>query len=155
MANVALGGRGERTRVDVMLGGAVAAGLTFAFLAYPLTLVALGVPKVFKPQVGAGDVAVGVLAHLCCGALGGAIGVLYSPPRLARRATAIAAVLGTLLALIAVAGALGPVGGPVAVASALSDDRPSAGALLVACLSCLALGAGAVAAADRWARRSG
>jgi hypothetical protein len=153
MASVALGGRRDRTTLDVMLVGAVCAGLTIAFLGYPLALVALGVPKEFKPAVQGGDVAAGLLAHLCCAALGGAIGLLYAPPRLTRRATAIAAVLGTLLALIAAASALGPVGGPVAVASALSDARD--GALLVACLSCLVLGAGAVAAADRWAQRSG
>jgi hypothetical protein len=153
MASVALGGRGERTGLEAVLVGTAAVCVTVAFLAYPLALVALGVPRVFRPGVGAADVAAGGLAHLCCAALGGAIGVLYAPPRLTRRATAIAAVVGTLLALIAVASVLGPVGGPVAVAEALSDGRD--GTLLVACLSCLVLAAGAVAAADRWARRSG
>jgi hypothetical protein len=159
MASVALGGRSERTGLEVMFVGAVSAGVTIVFLAYPLALVALGVPKVFSPPVQGDDIAAGVIAHLCCAALGGTVGVLYAPPRLTRRATAIAAVLATLLALIAAASVLGPVGGPVAVASALSDAgaRSSAldGAVVVGCLSCLVLAAGAVAAADRWARRTG
>jgi hypothetical protein len=158
MASVALGGRRERTGLDVMLVGAVSAGLTFAFLAYPLALVALGVPNEFKPRVQGDDLVAGLLAHLCCAALGGTLGLLFAPPRLTRRATAIAAVLATLLALVAVAIVLGPVGGPVAVARALSDDAHGSalhGGVLVACLSCFALAAGAVVAADRWARRSG
>jgi hypothetical protein len=66
-------------------------------------------------------------------------------------------VLGTLLALVAVEAVLGPVGGPVAVARALGDaaDHAVDGAVLLACLSCLVLAAGTLAAADRWARRSG
>jgi hypothetical protein len=158
MASVALGGRRERTGLEVMLVAAVSAGVTIAFLVYPLALVAVGVPTVFEPPVRGIDVAAGVLAHLCCAALGGTVGVLYAPPRLTRRATAVAAVLVTLLALIAAASVLGPVGGPVAVASALSDDArstPLGGAVLVACASCLVLAAGAVVAADRWARRTG
>jgi hypothetical protein len=157
MASVALGGRGERTKLDVLLVGATAIGLTVVFLAYPLALVALGVANEFKPPVTGADVAAGVLAHLCCAALGGTVGVLFAPPRLARRATAIAAVVATLLALIAVEAVLGPVGGPVAVAQALSDanEHPVDGAVLVACASCLVLAAAALAAADRWARRAG
>src|SRR4051812_34587742 len=121
MASAALGGRRERTALDALLVAAAATGVTVVFLAYPLALVALGVPREFTPPVSGADVAAGVLAHLCCAALGGTIGVLYAPPRIARRATAIAAVLGTLLALVAVEAVLGPVGGPVAVAQALSD----------------------------------
>jgi hypothetical protein len=157
MASVALGGRGERTALDVLLVVAVAVGLTAVFLAYPLGQVAVGVNDVFRPSVRGGDIAAGALAHLCCGALGATIGVLYAPPRLTRRATAIAAVLATLLALIAVETVLGPVGGPVAVAQALSDAgaRPLDGAVLLACLSCLVLAAAAIVAADRWAARSG
>lgn len=158
MASVALGGRRERTGLEVMLVAAVSAGVTVAFLAYPLALVALGVPNVFEPTARGADLAAGVLAHLCCAALGGTVGVLYAPPRLTRRATAVAAVLATLLALIAAASVPGPVGGPVAVASALTDDArstPLGGAVLVACASCLVLAAVAVALADRWARRTG
>lgn len=157
MASVALGGRGERTRLEAMLLAAVAAGLTVVLLAYPLGLVAIGVPREFEPPVTAADVGSGAVAHLCCAAVGGTVGVLYAPPRLARRATAIAAVLATLLALVAVASVLGPVGGPVAVAQALSDADGSAidGAVVVACLSCLVLAAAATVAAGRWVRRAG
>jgi hypothetical protein len=157
MASVALGGRSERTTLDALLVAAAAIGLTFVFLAYPLGLVAVGVPDEFKPAVTGADVAAGVLAHLCCAALGGTVGVLFAPPRLTRRATAIAAVLATLLVLVAVAAVVGPVGGPVAVAQALSDakDHPIDGAVLVACLSCLVLAGAALTAADRWARRAG
>jgi hypothetical protein len=153
MASVALGGRGERTGLDVMLVGAAALVLTVVFLVYPLALGALGVPNVYTPSITGADLGAGALAHLCCAALGGTIGVLYAPPRLTRRATAIAAVLATLLALVAV----GRVGGPIAVARALSDAgaHPVDGAVLLACVSCLVLAAAAVAAADRWARRSG
>src|SRR3954452_18179822 len=140
-----------------LLVAAAAIVLTFVFLAFPLALVALGVANEFKPAVTGADVAAGVLAHLCCAALGGAIGVVFAPPRLTRRATAVAAVVATLLALVAIEAVLGPVGGPVAVAQALSDanDHPVDGAVLVACLSCVVLAAAALAAADRWARRAG
>ena len=105
----------------------------------------------------AGDVATGVLGHLCCGAVGGAIGVLFAPPRLTRRATAIAAVIAALLALVAISAVLGPVGGPVAVAQAQTDAPAGtvSGGVLVACASCLVLAAAAVAGANRWAARSG
>jgi hypothetical protein len=157
MASVALGGRGERTALDLILVAAVAIGITAVFLAYPLGQVAVGVDGVFRPPVTGADVAAGALAHLCCAALGGTIGVLYAPPRLTRRATAVAAVLATLLALVAVETVLGPIGGPVAVAQALSDAgaHPVDGAVLVACVSCLVLAAAAIVAADRWAARSG
>jgi hypothetical protein len=157
MATAALGGRGARAGLELILVAAVAVGLTAVFIGYPLALVAIGVPNEFKHAVQAGDVAAAALAHLSCAALGGAIGVLYSPPRLVRRATAIAAVLGTLLALVAVSAALGPVGGPVAVAEAETDARAGtvSGGLLLACVSCVVLAAGAVGGATRWAARSG
>lgn len=157
MAAAALGGRRARTRVDVVLVAAVAAGETVAFLAYPLGLIALGVPDVFSPALHRGDVAAGAIAHLCCAAAGGAVGVLFATPRLTRRATAVAAVLAALLALVAVSRPLGPVGGPAAVAQALGDARGGAvdGAEVVAALSCVALAAALLAAADWWARRSG
>jgi hypothetical protein len=79
--------------------------------------------------------------------------VLFAPPRLTRRTTVIAA----LLLLVAVSAALGPVGGPVAVAQAESDARAGAvtGGVVLACLSCLVLAAAAVAGATRWSARSG
>jgi hypothetical protein len=107
--------------------------------------------------VRAGDVVAAVLAHLCCGGLGGAIGILFAPPRLTRRATAIAAVVAALLLLVAVSAALGPVGGPVAVAQALTDARAGTvgGGVLLAGASCLVLAGAAVVGATRWAARSG
>jgi hypothetical protein len=157
MATTALGGRGARAGLEVMLVAAVAVGLTVVFLAYPLGLVAIGVANEFDPTVRAGDVAAGVIGHLCCAALGGAIGVLFAPPRLTRRATAIAAVLATLLALVALSVALGPVGGPVAFAQAESDARAGSvtGGVLLACASCLVLAGAVVVGATRWATRNG
>jgi hypothetical protein len=156
MATAALGGRGPRAGLELTLVAAVAAVLTAVLIGYPLALVALGVPDEFKPSVRAGDVAAAVIGHLCCAAVGGAIGVLFSPPRLTRRATAIAAVIAALLVLVALSAALGPVGGPVAAAEAQTDARAGtvSGGVLLACLSCVVLAAAAVAGATRWAARS-
>jgi hypothetical protein len=158
MATAALGGRRERTALDVLLVALVAAGLTVVFLAYPILLdAALGGAPLLSPGPHAGDVAIGAAAHLCSAALGGAVGVLYAPPRIARRATAVAAVVATLLALVAVSEPLGAIVGPAAVADALGPGRPGAraGTAALACLSCVVLAAVALAGADRWARRSG
>jgi hypothetical protein len=157
MATAALGGRRARTGLEALLVGAVATALTLVFIGWPLSLVAVGVPREFKPPVGAGDVVAAVLGHLCCAVLGGAIGVLFAPPRVTRRATAIAAVLGALIALVAAASVLGPVGGPLAFADAEADAASGAvtGAALVGCVSCLVLGAAVLAAASRWAERAG
>ena len=149
MAAVALGGRGGRARLDAAVVGAVAAGLTVAFVAYPLVL-GLFTDAVFDaPGPRIGDVAAAVLAHASCALLGGALGLLFSPPRIARRATSVALVLVALLTLAAA----GVAAGPVAVADAMHDD--AAGALVVQCLGCLALAAVAVVAAWRWAARAG
>jgi len=120
MATTALGGRGARAGLEVMLVLAVAALLTVVFLAYPLGLVALGVGDEFDPAVRAGDVVAAGLGHLSCAALG-------------------------------------PVGGPVAFAQAETDAPAGTvtGAVLVACASCLVLAGALVAAATRWAERSG
>jgi hypothetical protein len=157
MATAALGGRRARSGLEALLVGAVATALTVVFIGWPLALVAVGVPREFKPPVRAGDVVAGVVGHLCCAALGGAIGVLFAPPRVTRRATAIAAVLAALIALVAVSSLLGPVGGPLAFADAEADAASGAvtGAVLIACLSCLALAAAVLAAASRWAARAG
>ena len=48
------------------------------------------------------DVVAAALAHLTCAALGGALGVLCSPPRLNRPATVAAATFAALLVLVAV-----------------------------------------------------
>jgi hypothetical protein len=157
MATTALGGRGARAGLEIMLVVAVATGLTVVFLAYPLGLVAVGVANEFDPAVKAGDVVAGALGHLSCAALGGAIGVLFAPPRLTRRATAIASVIAALLALVAMSAAFGPVGGPVAFAQAETDAAAGtvSGAVLVASASCLVLAGALVAGATRWAARSG
>jgi hypothetical protein len=158
ITNAALGGRSRRDRLDLLLVAAVAAGLTVTFVAYPLALgLILADPPVFRRAVQPGDVVAATLAHASCGALGGAIAVLFAAPRVARRATAVAAVLTTLLGLIAISGPLGEMGGPLAVARAMTDADAGGldGALLLACLSCLAATAVVLAVAARWARRSG
>jgi hypothetical protein len=157
MATVALGGRRARAMLELVPIGLAALWLTVAFLAYPLLTSPLGRPPMFEPSALPVDVAAATLAHLCCAILGGAVGVLFSPPRLTRRATAVAAVMAALLALVAISAPLGRAGGPVAVARALTDAPRGTvdGAELVACLSCLALAALTLTAASRWARRSG
>ena len=52
MATTALGGRGARAGLEVMLVLAVAAVLTVVFVAYPLVFVALGVGNEFRPPCG-------------------------------------------------------------------------------------------------------
>ena len=104
---------------ELLLAVAAAALLALAFIGYPLVLIAF-VDDEFDRAVQSGDVVAAVLAHLSCGVLGGAIAVLFSPPRLARRASAIAAVLAALVGLAAIGGAAGP----VAVARALNDAAP-------------------------------
>jgi hypothetical protein len=79
MATAAVGGRRARAGLEALLVTAVAAGITAIFITYPLALVALGVGNEFQPRVRAGDVVAGVLGHLCCAALGGAVGVLFAP----------------------------------------------------------------------------
>ena len=157
MATTALGGRGARAGLEVMLVLAVATGLTVVFVAYPLCLVAGGSATSSTPPSKVGDVVAAGLGHLSCAALGGAVGVLFAPPRLTRRATAIAAVIAALLALVAVSAALGPVGGPVAFAQAETDAPAGSvtGAVLAACASCVVLAGALVGGATRWAARSG
>lgn len=152
MATAALGGRRRRLLPELLLAVAAAALLALAFIGYPLVLTAF-VDDEFDRAVQSGDVAAAVLAHLSCGVLGGAIAVLFSPPRLARRASAIAAVLAVLVGLAAIGGAAGP----VAVARALTDAAPGTvgAATLAACAGCLALAAAALAVATRWAQRTG
>ncbi len=153
MATAALGGRRSRLVPELLLAAAAAALLAAAFIGWPLALVALGASDELRPAARPGDVAAAVLAHLACGVLGGAIGVLFSPPRLIRRASAIAAVLAALLVLAAIGG----VAGPVAVARALHDAEPGTVGpeTLGACAGCLVLAAAALAAATRWAARRG
>jgi hypothetical protein len=96
------------------------------------------------------------VANLSCCLLGGAVGVLFAPPRVKRRATAAAATLTSLLAIVAVSAPLGPAGGPVEVARRLSDanQRPLAGRELIASATCIVLASICFLVADRWARRA-
>jgi len=153
MATVAVGGRRGRARLELTLIALSAVGLTAGFLTFPLLTSPLGSQPMFVPAALPVDVVAAAIAHLTCAALGGAIGALCSPPRLKRPATVAAATLAALLALVA----LGSAGGPVAVARALTDaGRGTLTATeVLACLSCLILGALALAAAERWARRAG
>jgi hypothetical protein len=81
MATTALGGR--RT-LDLLLVALVALALTVLFIGFPLALRQLAVPNLFEPAARPGDVAGAVLAHLCCSALGGALGVLGGPAAVAQ-----------------------------------------------------------------------
>ena len=84
MATVALGGRRGRARARARADRARRAALTVAFLAFPLLVSPLGTDRCSIPAALPVDVVAAVLAHLCCAVLGGAIGVLFSPPRLIR-----------------------------------------------------------------------
>jgi hypothetical protein len=125
-------------------------------VAYPLVLGTV-VEGLFEAPVKAGDVAAAALAQLFSALLGGAIALVFAPPRVTRRATGIALLLAALLALVAISRPLGALGGPPAVAEALSDAAPGtvSADVLLACLSCALLAAAAVAAAARWAARAG
>jgi hypothetical protein len=149
MAGVALGGRWTLEALLVLL---VAPLLALPFIAYPLFLYAVGHTDIFKPPALAGDVVGAALVQVCCGILGGTVGVLYSPPRVTRRATAIGATLASLLLLIA----LGSLFGPIAAAQAITDaPRGSVDSgELVACAGCLIPAAAIFAAAVLWSRRT-
>jgi hypothetical protein len=152
MATTAAGGLRGRAGIELLLVLLVAPALAAPFIAYPLALHALGQTSIFKPPALPGDVAGAALVHVCCGILGGAVAVLYAPPRVTRRATATAAVVGTLLVLAA----LGTLAGPIAAAQAITDAPRGTvdGNELLACLGCLALAAVAFAAAALWSRRA-
>ena len=149
MATVAMGGR--RLGADALLAGALAVVVSTVLIAYPL-LLGTAVNGVFERPVRAGDVVAAAVAHLGCGALGAAVGILFGPPRVARRPTAAAAVAAALVALAAV-----PAVGPLAVARALSDAAPGRvpAALLAAAVACLAGAAVLLLAATALGRRSG
>ncbi len=118
IATVALGGRRGRMRLELVAVVGVAVGVAVAFVAYPL-LLGLFRDAVFVRPVQAGDVVAAFAGQLSCALLGGAVGLLFAPPRVQRRATAFAATTTALVALVAIASPLGDVGGPVAVAHAL------------------------------------
>jgi hypothetical protein len=156
IAAAALGGRLARLRLDALLVAGVAVLITVVFVVYPLVLVAAG-RDVFEPHAGAAEVLAALLAHLACGLAGGALGVAFSPPRVRRRATAALATLAALLALIIISAPLGDLGGPVAIATALSD-APShhlTARELWSLLSTLVLLALSALAIRAWTARSG
>jgi hypothetical protein len=156
MAAVALGGRTARLRLDARLVVAVAVLVAVCFVACPLLLTAAG-RAVFARTPGVGDVLAAALAHLACGAVGGLLGVAFAPPRVRRRAVAVLATLAAILVLIALSIPLGPLGGPVAVAAALTDAPANrvTGDDLVALAGCVVLVAVGGAAVRTWTRRAG
>lgn len=154
MATVALGGQRGRAGLDAALVMLVAGSQAAWFIGYPLVARRLGYTDVFAVPPHACDVFVAALAHVCCALAGGSLAVLFAPPRLVRRASAAAAVMASLLALVAISRPLGALGGPVAVAAALTDARlhTITGRELIACASCLVLAAALTAASTHWAR---
>jgi hypothetical protein len=157
MATVALGGRRGRTGLDATLVVLVAAAQAAWLVSYPLVARRLGYTDVFVPPPHAVDVFVAALAHLCCALAGGSLAVLFAPPRLARRASAAAAVMASLLAIVAVSRPLGALGGPAAVAGALTDARLHTITTreLIACASCLLLATALTTASTHWANVRG
>jgi hypothetical protein len=155
MAAVALGGRRQRAYLDASFVVLVAVALTVCFLAVPLGMLALGIGQVFDRSIALGDVTAAAVALLSCAMFGGAVALVFGPPRVTRRATSVALVLGVLLVFAAASGSIGLVGGPVRVAKALSDAAPGqiSGSELAACAGCLLLSALALAGSERWSRR--
>ncbi len=73
--------------------------VTPGFPSYPLLLDAAD-GGVYDRPVRAVDLAAGGAAHLACGVAGGTVAVLFSAPRIERRASGAAAIAGDLLALV-------------------------------------------------------
>ena len=83
MATVAVGGRSGRAGLELALIALAATALTVGFIAFPLLVSPLGSTPMFVPATRSRwTSSPPPLAHLTCAALGGAIGVLCSPPRL-------------------------------------------------------------------------
>ena len=112
MLTVAVGGPGRAWRGRLLLVAGFTAAITVVFLAWPTATGA------FDRTPGPGDLFDATLAHVACGAIGGALGLLLAPPT--RAATALAATLGLVIASIALAGPLGVFAGPGGIASALA-----------------------------------
>lgn len=157
MAAVALGGRTQRLRLVAGLGACLAAILAVVFVLYPLVLLWAGDTHVFDPHPRVADVVAAVAAHVACLTFGATLGLLFAPPRVPGAPTAFAALTVTLLVVLVAGSALGPVGGPYAVADRMADARPGAisAGELVADASCLVLAAVAFGVADRWGRSRG
>ena len=146
MATAAAGGPRARLAMEALLVALLTGAVTSVFLSYPLLLDAIA-GGVYDRPVRAVDLAAGGVAHLACGGVGGAVAVLFSAPRIERRASTAAGVAAGLLALVPA----GAVAGPLAVARALSDSGGDLdGALALALATCAALTAGAFALARLW-----
>jgi len=74
--------------------------VTLVFLSNPLSLDAAS-GGVYDRPVRVMDVPGGGAAHLACGALGGAVAVLSTAPRVTRRASGAAAIAAPLLLAVA------------------------------------------------------
>jgi len=110
---VAAGGPTHAWRGRLLLVAVFTLGIMVVFLAWPTATDA------FDRTPGPGDLLDAALAHLACGAIGGALGLVLAPPM--RAATALAGTVGLVVASIALVGPLGVFAGPGAVASALSE----------------------------------
>lgn len=141
IATAGLGGLGPRARVTAAFVVLVAIGLAIVFAAYPFLLDLVAAEPVFERPLQGGDVLATVAVHITSAAVGGAIGVLCSPPRIVRRASSAGAILALLLLLVVLAKPLGDLGGPVSASDAL--DRAPAGDItpteLTACASSILL----------------
>lgn len=156
MTTIALGGLGGRRTLELTLVVSLAAVLTVLFIGYPVGLVQLAGREVFDRNLTGVDVVNALSAHVACTLLGGALGMLFSPPRVRRRATAFVAITLTLLALVALA----PPGdvplGPLAIAHQLAKVGAHTVSVqaLVAGASCLILGGVAIGLSIPWTRRA-
>lgn len=130
MLTVATGGAARAWRGRLLLVALFAVAISVVFLVWPTETDA------FDRTPGPVDLVNATLAHLACGAIGGCLGLVFAPP--ARAATALAGTLGAVLASVGVGSTLGPLGGPGAVAAALSqtaDDHLSAALLLASAVT--------------------
>jgi hypothetical protein len=155
MATVALGGRSGRLRLEALLVAFVAGFLTALFIAYPLVLSDIFGRAVFNRTVEASDLILATVAHLGCALLGGSTGVLFAPPRIKRRASACAAISGTLLVLVGAAPPKDISAGPIALARALdhANGNTVSGSALLSSATCLLLATVMLFVAAAWTRR--
>ena len=146
---VAAGGAERAWRGRLALIAIVSAAVTVVFLVWPTATGA------FDRNPGAGDLIAAGVAHLACGAFGGALALVVAAP--VRTATAFAAVLMTIIGSIALAHPLGAIAGPGAVARALDASPVDAvsGRLAAACVVTLAEAAALAYGARRLARWRG
>lgn len=145
----AAGGAPAAWRGRLVLVAGFTLAITVASLLWPTATGA------FDRTPGLGDLGAAALAHAACGVLGGCLALLLAPP--ARAATAFAATIGVVLSSLALAGPLGPLAGPGAVADALASapDDHVTGTLVVAAAVTLVQAALLAHGSRRLARRRG